>query len=108
MNRALWGEVSPALHAARIKMDDKIIYLFFYYDSEISEEDNESAECVATEVISDYPEHTLEVNILRAILQNLFLKMKAILFIVEENSCAKKDDNSVLAFSKKNLYPKRR
>jgi hypothetical protein len=65
LNRALWGEVSPALRAAKIKCDEKSIHLFFYYDGEISEEDNESAECVATEVIADYPKHKLEVDILR-------------------------------------------
>ena len=65
MNRALWGEVSPPLRAARIKWDDKVIYLFFYYDGEISEEDHESAECVSTEVISDFPEYQLEVDIIR-------------------------------------------
>jgi hypothetical protein len=65
MNRALWGEVSPALRAAKIKWDDITIHLFFYYDGEISEDDYESAQDVATEVISDFPKHELEVNILR-------------------------------------------
>lgn len=65
MNRALWGEVSPALRAGRIKWDDEEIRLFFYYDGEISEEDHESAELVATKVIAGYPEYRLEVDILR-------------------------------------------
>ena len=65
MNRALWGEVSPVLRAARIKWDEKQVHLFFYYDGEISEEDRESAECVATEVIADFPELQLEIDILR-------------------------------------------
>lgn len=65
MNRALWGEVSPVLRAARIKWDNQTVHLFFYYDGEISEQDNESAECVATEFIACYPEYELEVNILR-------------------------------------------
>lgn len=65
MNRALWGEVSPALRAAKIKWDEETVHLYFYYDGKISEEDHESAECVATEVISDFPEHKLEIDILR-------------------------------------------
>ena len=65
MNRALWLEVSPALRAAMISWNEEEVHLYFYYDGEISEEDNESAECVATEVIADFPEHNLEVDILR-------------------------------------------
>lgn len=65
MNRALWGEVSPALRAAMITWDEKKVHLYFYYDGKISEEDNESAECIATEVIADFTGYQLEVDILR-------------------------------------------
>jgi len=65
MNRALWVEVSPLLRAALISWNDEEIHLFFYYDGEISEEDNDSAECAATEVIAGYPEYALEIDILR-------------------------------------------
>ncbi len=65
MNRALWGEVSRALRAARIKWNDEEVHLFFFYDGEISEEDHESAECVATEFISCYPEYKLKIDIIR-------------------------------------------
>ncbi|MES2345803.1 MAG: hypothetical protein V4494_07700 [Chlamydiota bacterium] len=65
LNRRLWGEVGPTLRAAKIEWDDEMIHLYFYYDGEISEEDWESAECVATEVISDFPNHKLDVNITR-------------------------------------------
>lgn len=61
----LIGEVSPPLRAVRIKWDEKTIHLYFYYDGEIAEEDRESAECIATEIISNFSAHTLEVNILR-------------------------------------------
>jgi hypothetical protein len=61
----LIGEVSHLLRAVKIKWDEKVIYLYFFYDGEISEEDRESAECIATEVISNFSKHTLEVNILR-------------------------------------------
>ena len=65
MNRALWDEVSPPLRAAKVKWNEEEVHLFFYYDGEISEEDNESAERVATEFIAGYPEYKLEVDILR-------------------------------------------
>ena len=65
LNRALWVEVSPLLRAALISWNDDEIHLFFYYDGEISEEDNDSAECAATEVIAGYPEYALEIDILR-------------------------------------------
>ena len=69
--RALWGEVSPALRAAFIKWDNRTVYLFFFYDGEISDEDNDSAECAATEVIASFPEHKLEVEIKRLDYPNL-------------------------------------
>lgn len=65
MNRALWGEVSPALRAVKVKWDQDVVYLFYFYDGEISEEDNDSAQCVSAEFISSYPEYKLEEFILR-------------------------------------------
>lgn len=65
MNRSLWGEVSPALRSVRVNWDCTTVFLYFYYDGNISDEDNESAECIATEFISCYPEYQLEVEILR-------------------------------------------
>jgi hypothetical protein len=65
MSKSLWGEVSPALRAARVKWDAHTVCLYFFYDGKISEEDHESAECVATEFIASYPEYNLEVEILR-------------------------------------------
>ncbi|MDN3506836.1 MAG: hypothetical protein P0S96_06370 [Simkaniaceae bacterium] len=63
--RALWGEVSSALRCASIKEELGKIKLFFYYDGKISEEDHESAECVATEVIAGFPDHQLETHVER-------------------------------------------
>ena len=60
MNRALWGEVSPALRAARIKWDDQAIHLFFYYDGEISEEDHESPEVTPHTIRHTIATHWLE------------------------------------------------
>lgn len=65
LNRALWGEVFPELRAARIRWDNEKVSLFFYCDGEISDDDRESLECVGTEVLAEFPDHDLEVNILR-------------------------------------------
>jgi hypothetical protein len=65
MNRALLGEVSPSLRAAKIKWNEEIAHLYFYYDGKISEEDYEAAECVATEIIADFPDHKFEIDITR-------------------------------------------
>lgn len=65
MQRALLCEVAPTLRAASIDWDDATIHLYFYYDGEVSDEDRDSAECVATEVIASYPEYELDVHINR-------------------------------------------
>ena len=65
LNGALIGEVFPQLRAAKIQWDEEKVSLLFYCDGEISEDDRESLECVATEVIAEFPDHTLEVNITR-------------------------------------------
>ena len=62
---ALLGEVSPALRAALIKWDNRTVHLFFFYDGKVSEEDHESAECAATEVIANFPHHQLKIAITR-------------------------------------------
>ncbi len=65
MNRALLGEVAHTLRAAEISWDEQKVHLFFYYDGEISDEDNASAECIASEFISCYPGYALDVSIIR-------------------------------------------
>lgn len=61
----LSGEVFPALRALYVDWDKELVYLYFYYDGEISEDDHESAECVATQIISHFSDHLLEIEILR-------------------------------------------
>jgi hypothetical protein len=38
----------------QVKAEGKTIYLRFVFDGEITEDDRESASCVATEVIADF------------------------------------------------------
>lgn len=64
LNRALWGEVFPKLRAARIHWDNTKLNLHFYCDGKISENDQESIESIATEVIANFPNHQLKVEVL--------------------------------------------
>ncbi|MBO6769385.1 MAG: hypothetical protein JJ901_13930 [Erythrobacter sp.] len=65
VNRALLGEVGPALRLVVAKADRQEIVLRFYFDGEPSAEDRESANCAGTEVIADFPEYDLAEQIER-------------------------------------------
>lgn len=58
-NRALLGEVPWALRRVTTKMEEKVIRVQFVFDGPISEDDRDSAGCVAGEVIGDFPRHTI-------------------------------------------------
>jgi hypothetical protein len=66
VQRALLGEVSPALRGVTVGWHDHVIQLRSYFDGPISDEDRESLSCVATEVIADFPEPwTIEEEVIR-------------------------------------------
>lgn len=65
MNRAMWGEISPTLRAIQISWNTEKIYIFYYYDGEIADEDRFSAECISTEMMAGYPDYELEENIIQ-------------------------------------------
>lgn len=54
--RALLGEIDANLRSVQIDWDEEkgIIYLFFYFDREITPENTNSASCVAGEVAGDF------------------------------------------------------
>jgi len=54
LQRALLGEVFPALHTITVEWSDTAILFVAYVDTSIREEDRESLSCVATELIADY------------------------------------------------------
>ena len=54
--RGLWGIVTPNLRKVSIEAIGNIIYLHFYYDKEISEQEKELVEECMTEVIADFPD----------------------------------------------------
>jgi hypothetical protein len=53
--RALWGVVTPNLRKVSVQEKDDVILLYFYYDSEPSEQEVELSEDAATDVIADFP-----------------------------------------------------
>lgn len=64
LNRALWGEVFPKLRAARINWNSAKLNLHFYCDGSISKNDQESIESIASEVIANFPNYQLEIEVL--------------------------------------------
>jgi hypothetical protein len=63
VNRALLMEVGPALRAVAARRESGTVRLRFFFDGDISMEDRESANCVAGEVIADFPECDLDERI---------------------------------------------
>ncbi len=56
LQRALLGEVTPNLRGVTCSWDQSLIRISALFDGKVSEENRESMECVATEVMSDFPD----------------------------------------------------
>ncbi len=54
LQRALLGEIPPALRACVFSISEFNIDIRFYIDGVIREEDEESISCVESEVLADY------------------------------------------------------
>lgn len=65
LKKGLLVEVFPSLRSAQISWDHETIYLHFYHDREISDDDHESLECIATEVIANFSIHLLDIDFIR-------------------------------------------
>lgn len=66
LQRALLGEVPPALRAVVFSMNDLMLDIRFYFDGPISQEDEESISCVESEVLADYgEEYTITAQCIR-------------------------------------------
>lgn len=65
IQRALLGEVSAFLRGVTCSWDESTINIKCYFDGEPSENDQESMECVASEVMADFPEHDVQINTIR-------------------------------------------
>jgi hypothetical protein len=66
LQRALLGEVFPALRGLSVKWNHQTIHLFAYIDGPIASADKESIQEIETEVLADFPESsTVETEIIR-------------------------------------------
>lgn len=55
LQRALLGVVTKSLRAVSFVLSENFIAIYFFYDGEISEKEEELAWDVAAEVIADFP-----------------------------------------------------
>lgn len=55
IQRALLGNVTPNLRAVYIRLENETYGLVFFYDKELSEEEEELASLTDTEFIADFP-----------------------------------------------------
>lgn len=65
LQRALLGEITPSLRGVTVGWDSSEIIIHCFFDGEISYENRESMEVVATEVMADFPEHKVSVQCFR-------------------------------------------
>lgn len=65
LQRALLSYVPCSLRGVTCKWDDRTIVIKCYFDGKITDEDHESMECVATEVMSDFAEHDVSIECIR-------------------------------------------
>ncbi|AFY94046.1 hypothetical protein [Chamaesiphon minutus] len=59
---ALLREITPNIRGITCGWDESKIMINFYFDGEFTEDEQESMECVATEVIASIPKLTIEVE----------------------------------------------
>jgi hypothetical protein len=66
IQRALLGNVTENMRAIMAELSENNIKLFFYYDGEVHENDEETVSEIETEVIADFDEDcNFDVNIIR-------------------------------------------
>ena len=65
VQKALLGAISSQLRAVTVSWDMHRIDMYFIYDGELSEDDRESAECAATEVLANFPDDHVEAHYVR-------------------------------------------
>jgi hypothetical protein len=62
MQFALLREITPNIRGITCGWDESKIMINFYFDGEFTEDEQESMECVATEVIASIPKLKIEVE----------------------------------------------
>jgi hypothetical protein len=54
LQRAMLGEVFPALRAVSVDWSDRMVKFFAYVDGPLADEDAESLSCISAEVAADF------------------------------------------------------
>jgi hypothetical protein len=65
LQRALLEEVSGDLRGVTCGWDQSKIVIRCLFNGEIIDDDRESMECVSTQVVADFPEQSIELEIIR-------------------------------------------
>lgn len=65
LKRALQGEVFHQLRSAQIRCDEQFIYVYFYYDGEVSEDDQDSMSSIVAESSTDFIYHQFSIEYIR-------------------------------------------
>jgi hypothetical protein len=65
LQRALLGEVSAFLRGVTYSWDDNQICILCLFDKKISDDDQDSMECVATEMLADFPDILINLKSVR-------------------------------------------
>lgn len=61
---ALLGEITPNIRGITYSWNDSdaLITIYCYFEGKITEEEEEAMECVASEVIADFPEFMIDIK----------------------------------------------
>jgi len=62
---ALLGEINSKIRGITCGWDLRIITMNCFFDGDIDDDDRESMECVATEVMADFYDHEVSVECIR-------------------------------------------
>jgi hypothetical protein len=65
LQRALLGEVSAFLRGVTCSWDNNQIRILCLFDGEISDDDQESMDCIETEVMADFSDITVSLKSIR-------------------------------------------
>jgi hypothetical protein len=63
---SIWDvDIGPNLRAVSIGWDEHSIDIYFIYDGAISDDDAEISECIATEVVANFPDEPVQTHHIR-------------------------------------------
>lgn len=63
-NRAFLGEISPKLREVKMFSDEHFIHLRFIYDSDLDDNDRDSANTISGTIAADFPSYRMKDEIL--------------------------------------------